>query len=229
MPLPPTLGVGGQPKSHPPAKFWGAVVRPKPVPPGLGGDTSPNPGPGRGYLPKSQPCSTLGRVLQPLTGLWGSSTTCPPHCEGSASGRSPQPHFTGSFSPTPRRAMAGWQDPAGGTQDPPPPISLPLLILGKQQKGKKKIANFRKLLIFRPLMLILGCGGVQASSALQWGPRGRTPVTAPPTWVAQPPPSSIFKKSSCHDYAEPLSPALGAAGKDRGPRSPPFLGLPFRG
>lgn len=37
------------------------------------------------------------------------------------------------------------------------------------------------------------------------------------------PPSSIFKKSSCHDYAEQLCPALGAAGKHRGPRSPPSL------
>lgn len=123
-------GSWGQPKSHPPAKFRGAVVRPKPVPPWLGGDISPNPG----------HIAPWRRGYNPSPGCEAAAPGAPRNVRAQPQDTAPSPTLQGPFPP-PQEGT--WQGGRSLLTPPSPlPISLPLLILGKQQKGEEKNSNF---------------------------------------------------------------------------------------
>lgn len=132
------------------------MVRPNHVLPWLGGDISPNPCPiapwGRGYSP-SLAVGQQHHLAPPLRGLSLRTQPPAPLC------RVLYPCPTKGHSRVP------------GTQDPPTPaISLPSLILGKQQKGKKKNSNFSYIIDLQALGANLeceGCSPVLLSSGVQ--------------------------------------------------------------
>lgn len=193
--------------------------------------------------------------MHPLTRVGGSSTPRPRrdpprHCEdtaqyGACRDAAPSPILLG-LSPTPhtglRPRLAGPY--AGGHTHktlPTPPSLSPCcsLFWESSKRGGEKNSNFWKIIDLQGLGTAYGVGrgGCRQKPCSFPGALGTKPPSQPP-WrrrpcATPPPPSSIFKKTSCHDYTERLSPALGAAGrvqKVQGtPQPPPQFGFPFEG
>lgn len=127
--------------------------------------------------------------------------------------------------------MLGWGH-THKTLFPCPPIPIPWLIPRKQQKRRIKTNEFQQTIDIPGLGVTFGVGSGGCRSALlcAGGPRGQSPIAAPPPRFGQPcatPPALYLKNPSCHDYALQLSPALGAAGwvqEETGtPQPPPRL------